>query len=156
MRKEIEKILNLPEVEKTVSGYLISMGYCKADQLKYEQLILTEEGRASIKSKEVLPDPAFIKKYRELFPVGKKASEEDVTAKMSIVLKKYTEEEVIAATELYFSKLNNVTYSETASYFISKKIDGGVRSTLREYLELIKEDSLLSKTKEVGFGQEML
>jgi hypothetical protein len=153
MRKEIEKILNLPDVEKTVSGYLISMGFCKADQLKYEELVLTEQGRTSIKSKDVLPDPVFIKRYRDLFPAGKKSSEEDVTGKMSIVLKKYTEEEVIAATELYFSKLSDSTYSETASYFISKKLPDGVRSTLREYLELIKESSLEIKA---GFGQELL
>lgn len=138
MKKELSKLLRLPDIETALCGLLMSKGLVKSGDLKYNSLTLTEAGKQAIKQTTVV-DPEFIKQYRELFPPGKWSTAEEVSDKMAILLEEgHDEMDILEATRHYLSQVRDVTYCEKAGYLISKKVDGTTRSTLREYLERLK------------------
>jgi hypothetical protein len=140
MKKEILKLLQLPEMEKAVCATLITQGYCSGE-LKYGALKVTVKGADKIRFTRLISDE-FVTEFRNLFPPGRKASFEEVMSKLSDLFSEndYTEEMVISATTMYLGSLNNLMYCEKAGNFISKREGGTIRSTLKEYIELLSDE----------------
>lgn len=152
MKKEINKLIKTADVEARIISVLLSRGYVriidKKKSLKYSNISLTKKGRVLIKD-DIDISPEFIKKYRFMFPPGKKSTEREVTEKMKDIFREYSENGdsknleklVLEATDRYINNVSDPTFCEKAGNFISRQMPGGsIRSTLREYIELVLEE----------------
>lgn len=148
MRKDIQKLLELPEIQNRVSSILIARDLVRgvsADNSSgffYTELTVTKKGLEAIKEGVEIPDK-FITEMRTAFPIGKRSSSDEVKAKLTSLLFENPAiqlEDIKAAYELYLSRVADLTYCEKAGNFISKQEKGSVRQTIKEYLEEVREE----------------
>lgn len=168
MRKDLIKLLEISDVEQRICSVLMSRGYIrvinKEKGLMYSNISLTTKAKNLVNKPLDIPE-GFIKKYRYLFPAGKKSTPSEVLEKMSTIFKEYSyisnlEDTVISATERYLNTVTDVTYCEKAGNFINKQLKGNCnRSTLREYMEMIIEEAEELQNdleNSTTFGNELL
>lgn len=159
-KRELLQLISSPEVFEKVSELLTSMGLMTVPEKgkNLSQMALTLKGRETLKSKSLMISPEFVRKFRTKFPVGKKGDANLAASNLSWLFTNYeiTEEQVLAATDLYLSTIEDIKFCQQADLFIYKTLPGGaIRNTILTFLEDLEtgEDN---KVDEEGFGCELV
>lgn len=159
-KKELFKLVLDKETFSHLAYLLMSLDLIKIpdkEDPNLSRLVLTAKGKEILKSKTLSIDPAFIRKYRSLFPVGKKGDASLTAQNLAWLLSNYdfTEDQIIKATNSYLGTVDNMRYCQQADLFIYKTLPGGaIRNTILTFLEELDVD--VNTEEEEGYGCEIV
>lgn len=154
MNDEISELFKNPQIQKEVCVYLYLKGLVEIPNMQQINFDTVQRTNKPVKVSPIHEKIKIVERYRRLFPAGKKSSTPEVTTKLANLFTNHphlTGEDVIKATRLYLSELQDFTYCEKAGNFISKRLGSKeVRSTLLEYIERVNDTDVSSSSSSLG------
>jgi hypothetical protein len=159
-KKEILRLILDPEVFSHLSYLLISLDLVtipNKEEPSITRLVLTKKGKEILKSKTLSIDAAYVRKYRSLFPVGKKGDANLTAQNLGWLFANHdvTSEQILKATELYLGTVDDMKYCQQADLFIYKTLPGGaVRNTILTFLDDLETGE--TNTDEEGYGCQIV